>query len=73
MDIFTHEQSFCSVRSPQWLRGKWWSLKRHVPDYQLLPFPGTALRHCSRARQSSCFVTSLRASFLAELACLRKI
>ncbi|KAJ8302226.1 hypothetical protein KUTeg_021213 [Tegillarca granosa] len=27
-----------SVRSPQWLRGKWWSLKRHVPDYQILPF-----------------------------------
>ena len=25
-----------SVRSPQWLRGKWWSLKRHVPDYQML-------------------------------------
>ncbi|GAB1606708.1 cyclin-D-binding Myb-like transcription factor 1 isoform X1 [Argonauta hians] len=27
-----------SVRSPQWLRGKWWSLKRHVPDYHILPF-----------------------------------
>ncbi|XP_036358042.1 cyclin-D-binding Myb-like transcription factor 1 isoform X3 [Octopus sinensis] len=27
-----------NVRSPQWLRGKWWSLKRHVPDYQVLPF-----------------------------------
>ncbi|XP_071083299.1 cyclin-D-binding Myb-like transcription factor 1 [Haliotis cracherodii] len=27
-----------SVRSPQWLRGKWWSLKRHVPDYQDLVF-----------------------------------
>ncbi|CAE1309382.1 DMTF1 [Acanthosepion pharaonis] len=27
-----------SVRSPQWLRGKWWSLKRHVADYQLLSF-----------------------------------
>lgn len=27
-----------SVRSPQWLRGKWWSLKRHIPDYQILPF-----------------------------------
>lgn len=33
-----------SVRSPQWLRGKWWSLKRHVPDYQLLTF--TALVDC---------------------------
>ncbi|KAK3101344.1 hypothetical protein FSP39_002865 [Pinctada imbricata] len=28
-----------SVRSPQWLRGKWWSLKRFVPDYKILPFP----------------------------------
>ncbi|XP_045164326.1 cyclin-D-binding Myb-like transcription factor 1 [Mercenaria mercenaria] len=27
-----------SARSPQWLRGKWWSLKRHIPDYQILPF-----------------------------------
>ncbi|XP_041346863.1 cyclin-D-binding Myb-like transcription factor 1 isoform X2 [Gigantopelta aegis] len=31
-------QDWPSVRSPQWLRGKWWSLKRHVPDYQTLPF-----------------------------------
>ena len=30
----------CSARSPQWLRGKWWSLKRHIPDYQLIPFHG---------------------------------
>lgn len=28
----------CSVRSPQWLRSKWWTLKRHVPSYQTLPF-----------------------------------
>ncbi|XP_076469239.1 cyclin-D-binding Myb-like transcription factor 1 [Babylonia areolata] len=28
-----------SVRSPQWLRGKWWSLKRHVPNYQEMEFP----------------------------------
>ena len=27
-----------SVRSPQWLRSKWWMLKRHVPGYQRLPF-----------------------------------
>ncbi|KAK3579058.1 hypothetical protein CHS0354_029918 [Potamilus streckersoni] len=32
-------QDWLSVRSPQWLRGKWWSLKRHIPDYQILPFP----------------------------------
>ncbi|XP_064605099.1 cyclin-D-binding Myb-like transcription factor 1 isoform X2 [Liolophura sinensis] len=31
-------KNWSSVRSPQWLRGKWWSLKRHVQDYQMLPF-----------------------------------
>jgi len=30
----------CSVRSPQWLRGKWWSMKRHVSGYQDMTFPG---------------------------------
>lgn len=25
-----------SVRSPQWLRSKWWALKRHVTNYQNL-------------------------------------
>lgn len=25
-------KGWLSVRSPQWLRGKWWSLKRHVPN-----------------------------------------
>lgn len=28
-----------SVRSPQWLHGKWWSMKRHVADYAQMPFP----------------------------------
>lgn len=32
-----------SVRSPQWLRGKWWSLKRHVPDYQEMDFQGKSI------------------------------
>ena len=45
--IFTNEQcSQCvllSVRSPQWLRGKWWSLKRHVPDYQEMDFQGKSI------------------------------
>lgn len=27
-----------SVRSPQWLRGKWWSLKRHCTEYQNMEF-----------------------------------
>lgn len=25
-------KGWSSVRSPQWLRGKWWNLRRHVPD-----------------------------------------
>ena len=25
------------MRSPQWLRSKWWALKRHVTNYQNLP------------------------------------
>lgn len=31
-------KGWASVRSPQWLRGKWWSLKRHVPNANTLPF-----------------------------------
>lgn len=31
-------QEWTSARSPQWLRGKWWSMKRHVPDYHLMNF-----------------------------------
>ncbi|XP_065066634.1 cyclin-D-binding Myb-like transcription factor 1 isoform X3 [Rhopilema esculentum] len=27
-----------SARSPQWLRGKWWALKKRVPDYKKLDF-----------------------------------
>jgi len=30
----------CSVRSPQWLRGKWWSMKRHIRGYQDMTFQG---------------------------------
>ncbi|KAH3893054.1 cyclin-D-binding Myb-like transcription factor 1 isoform X2 [Dreissena polymorpha] len=27
-----------SARSPQWLRGKWWQLKKNIPDYHIIPF-----------------------------------
>jgi hypothetical protein len=27
-----------AVRSPQWLRSKWWALKRHVPDTHVVNF-----------------------------------
>eukprot|EP00795_Rhopilema_esculentum_P013914 gene13914-4866_t len=29
-----------NARSPQWLRGKWWALKKRVPDYKKLDFRG---------------------------------
>ena len=29
-----------SVRSPQWLRSKWWALKKHVPDSDTTTFQG---------------------------------
>ncbi|XP_077401060.1 cyclin-D-binding Myb-like transcription factor 1 isoform X2 [Vanacampus margaritifer] len=28
-----------SVRSPQWLRSKWWSIKRQVANHKDIPFP----------------------------------
>ncbi|KAM9772541.1 cyclin-D-binding Myb-like transcription factor 1 isoform 1-T1 [Syngnathus typhle] len=28
-----------SVRSPQWLRSKWWSIKRQVANHKEIPFP----------------------------------
>lgn len=30
-----------SVRSPQWLRSKWWSIKRQVTNHKEIPFSGT--------------------------------
>nr|KAG5701668.1 hypothetical protein BaRGS_027826 [Batillaria attramentaria] len=42
-------QDWPSVRSPQWLRGKWWSLKRHIPEYQQLSF--AELLECLNALQ----------------------
>lgn len=29
-----------SVRSPQWLRSKWWALKKHVPENEATTFEG---------------------------------
>ena len=31
-----------SVRSPQWLRSKWWALKKHVPENEATTFEGIA-------------------------------
>lgn len=30
-----------SVRSPQWLRSKWWTIKRQVSNHKELPLAGT--------------------------------
>lgn len=32
-----------SVRSPQWLRSKWWSIKRQVANHKEIPFSGMLL------------------------------
>jgi len=31
-----------SVRSPQWLRSKWWALKKHVPESDATTFQGVS-------------------------------
>uniref|UniRef100_A0A671RV89 Cyclin-D-binding Myb-like transcription factor 1 n=1 Tax=Sinocyclocheilus anshuiensis TaxID=1608454 RepID=A0A671RV89_9TELE len=31
-----------SVRSPQWLRSKWWTIKRQVANHKELPFPASS-------------------------------
>jgi len=33
--------NWSSVRSPQWLRSKWWALKKHVPESETTAFQGT--------------------------------
>ncbi|KAK3517823.1 hypothetical protein QTP70_018978, partial [Hemibagrus guttatus] len=33
-------EGWSSVRSPQWLRSKWWTIKRQVANHKDLPFPG---------------------------------
>ncbi|XP_015761824.1 PREDICTED: cyclin-D-binding Myb-like transcription factor 1 isoform X1 [Acropora digitifera] len=30
--------NWASVRSPQWLRSKWWALKKHVPENEMTSF-----------------------------------
>ncbi|KAI4890093.1 hypothetical protein NFI96_006601 [Prochilodus magdalenae] len=32
-------EGWSSVRSPQWLRSKWWTIKRQVANHKELPFP----------------------------------
>lgn len=34
-----------SVRSPQWLRSKWWSIKRQVANHKDIPFSSTDAFH----------------------------
>ncbi|TSK13324.1 Cyclin-D-binding Myb-like transcription factor 1 [Bagarius yarrelli] len=37
-------EGWSSVRSPQWLRSKWWTIKRQVANHKELPFDGTQNR-----------------------------
>ncbi|KAK6993451.1 cyclin-D-binding Myb-like transcription factor 1 [Biomphalaria glabrata] len=39
IDWVALSQDWASVRSPQWLRGKWWALKHHIADYNKLSYP----------------------------------
>lgn len=39
IDWVALSKDWASVRSPQWLRGKWWALKRHIPEYNKLSHP----------------------------------
>eukprot|EP00794_Sanderia_malayensis_P006061 gene6061-6763_t len=38
LDWIKLAEQWPSARSPQWLRGKWWAIKKHVPDYKNLSF-----------------------------------
>ena len=58
-----------SARSPQWLRGKWWSLKRNDPEYKLKPLQQVVLYVqdlMNRTLKSKGSVTVMKAQLLAE-------
>lgn len=33
-------EGWSSVRSPQWLRSKWWTIKRQIANHKDVSFPG---------------------------------
>ncbi|XP_077981730.1 cyclin-D-binding Myb-like transcription factor 1 [Glandiceps talaboti] len=59
-----------SVRSPQWLRSKWWTLKRHLPDHAVMTLsalleslrsnPGPLTKQKSERPSSSASTTRVR-------------
>lgn len=36
-------EGWSSVRSPQWLRSKWWTIKRQIANHKDVSFPGEVL------------------------------
>lgn len=36
-------EGWSSVRSPQWLRSKWWTIKRQIANHKDVSFPGNVL------------------------------
>lgn len=37
-------EGWSSVRSPQWLRSKWWAVKRQIANHKEVSFPGKVWR-----------------------------
>ncbi|XP_037098666.1 cyclin-D-binding Myb-like transcription factor 1 isoform X2 [Syngnathus acus] len=58
-----------SVRSPQWLRSKWWSIKRQVANHKEIPFPVLlkALHELMSSSQSAGGSSSAAPSLQARL------
>ena len=36
-------EGWSSVRSPQWLRSKWWTINRQIANHKDVSFPGNVL------------------------------
>ncbi|XP_049528536.1 cyclin-D-binding Myb-like transcription factor 1 isoform X2 [Dermacentor silvarum] len=57
IDWVEFAKDWTSVRSPQWLRGKWWSLKRTVPNAGKLAFRAVAPGLAGGTLQSAAPIT----------------
>lgn len=57
-------EGWSSVRSPQWLRSKWWTIKRQIANHKDVSFPGNVLAVCVvlflKVFKSSTNITGLR-------------
>lgn len=51
-------EGWSSVRSPQWLRSKWWTIKRQIANHKDVSFPGNVLFDSSVLPKSYHFYSS---------------